>query len=259
MESIQPRHLILHFHIFKNAGSTVDTFLNYNFPGQCGGIEGRSPGDTLCSDDILRFAQREQHLKAISSHQARLPVPVAPDIVFHPVLFLRHPIDRAASVYYFDRRQPYNQLHTGVCMAHENSLAGYVRWALGEGNHAVMRNFQTIYLAGRERDMGTAYARVEDLQSAMANLSALPVFGIVEDFDRSLKRIVHHLSTHFGRLKAKYRITNRSTERRSRLEDRLREVERMLGPRLYLELLEQNSYDIQLYQYGRKLIGLPPC
>ena len=51
------RHVIVHYHIFKNAGSTVDSVLKNNFGDRCGSIEGRNPWDTLCPDDILKYKE----------------------------------------------------------------------------------------------------------------------------------------------------------------------------------------------------------
>jgi hypothetical protein len=250
---LSERHIIVHYHIFKNAGSTVDTFLNYNFVGHCGSVEGQNPWDTLWPEDILTYARSNKHLRAISSHQARLPVPSGSGISFHPILFVRHPIDRVASVYHFERREPYNQHHLSIRMAHENDLAGYIRWGLSGGNHTVLRNFQTIHLAARERDMRTAIATDEDLQNALRHLSTLPVFGVVEEFDHSIEKIVRYLSPHFGALLPKYQVVNRSTARRGNLQDRLEDIERQLGPDLYCELIEKNSLDLKLYEHALKI------
>ncbi len=98
------RGVVIHYHLFKNAGTTVDSLLERSFGPAWRPLE-RAPNTRFVSaDDFLRLAIRDPAVQAISSHSARLPTPSDPQIVFHPVVFLRHPIDRIRSVYEFERR-----------------------------------------------------------------------------------------------------------------------------------------------------------
>ncbi|MHC4588862.1 MAG: hypothetical protein ACYTAQ_05875 [Planctomycetota bacterium] len=56
-------------------------------------------------DAVLRHVRERPDVIAFSSHQARFPVPTDDAVEFHPIIFLRHPITRVASVYAFERRQ----------------------------------------------------------------------------------------------------------------------------------------------------------
>ena len=252
------RHIVLHLHIFKNAGSTFDTFLTHNFPSSCGGVEGEYPWGTIDSDRLCSYALANTPLRAISSHQARLPLSHCPGVNFHPIVFLRHPIDRVGSVYSFERRQPLTTNQQAGSVAHQTDLAGYVRWGLTDGNPCVIRNFQTIHLAGRDRDMRTAFALEPDLRTAMARIASLPAIGIVEDFARSIRRIADYLRPYFGRLGVKYDIVNTSPEREGSLIRRLEALENALGRSLYQELLDKNALDMKLYEYALRLSRVLP-
>jgi len=250
------RHIIAHYHIFKNAGSTVDTILQRNFGRLWGSIEGNNPWDTLSPDSILRYALAHPTLKAISSHHARPPVPIDSNTVFHPLIFLRHPIDRVGSVYSFERREPKSSPGLGVKIARKNDFAGYVRWRLSDGNGAVIKNFQTVHLSGREKDMRTASASEKDLGDAMERISHLPFFGIVEMFDDSIVRMKTQLAQYFGQIDTNYTVANQSAERKKMLLERLDEIEDALGTGLYQELLDKNALDMQLYDKAVKLFEL---
>jgi hypothetical protein len=249
------RRIIIHYHIFKNAGSTVYSILKNNFGDRCGSIEGINPWDTLGSDAILKYAMENPSLKTISSHQARLPVPKCLNLVFHPLIFLRHPIDRVGSVYSFERREPLSSPSLGVKIAHENDFAGYVKWRLSEGNGAVIKNFQTVHLSGRQNDMRVAIATDNDLKDAIEKISQLPVFGIVELFDESIARMSNHLSQYFERLDVNYSVANRSMERKNTIQERLDDIKIMLGLDLYQELLLKNVLDMQLYDHALRLFS----
>jgi hypothetical protein len=249
------RHIILHYHIFKNAGSTVDSILKNSFGNRCGSIEGLNPWDTLGAGDILKYAIKNQSIKTISSHHARLPKPHSPNIAFHPIIFLRHPIDRVGSVYSFERRQPINSPSLGVKIARRNDFAGYVRWRLSDGNGAVIKNFQTVHLSGRQNDMRVAHATDNDLKDAIVKISQLPFFGIVELFDNSIERMNKYLSQYFENIDVNYSITNRSTERRNTLLERLDDIEIMLGSDLYQKLLNNNALDMHLYDHALRLFS----
>jgi len=247
------RHVLLHYHIFKNAGSTIDAILKNNFGDQCGSIEGRNPWDTVDSGAILRYTMNNPNIRAISSHQARLPVPNCSNIFFHPLMFLRHPIDRVGSVYSFERNQPINSKSLGANIAREKEFAGYVKWRLSDGNGAVIKNFQTVYLSGREHDMRMANATESDLKEAMETVSQLPFFGLVEHFRDSMEKMRKYLSKTFGSIDVTYSILNKSTERKTLLQERLDDIELMLGPDLYQELLEKNKLDMRLYDHALNL------
>lgn len=246
------RHIVVHYHLFKNAGTTIDTVLQNHFGNACGAVEGAHPWETLTPADIADYARAHPDLRAISSHQARLPAPEAADMAFHPVLFLRHPIDRVGSVYEFERLQPPESPSLGARIAREQDFAAYVRWRLTPGNGAVIRDFQTTHLSAREADMRTARATTADLAEACARLDALPFFGLVERFDESLARMRTWLSPHVGTLPVRYTVENSSEGRKTTLEERLREIATALGPELYARLLQENALDLRLYEHATR-------
>lgn len=242
------RHIVLHYHIFKNAGVTLHALLRDNFgAAACTRLEGDIPRRILPAERLLEHVRAHPQLRALSSHQARLPVPQAPDIMFHPLLFLRHPIDRVGSVYAFERSQPAHSASLGAAIAAERDLAGYVRWRLEDGNGSVIRNFQTVHLSSNFDDMRSAVATEADLAVAIEQLQQLPFFGLVERLPESLAWMQAQLRPFFGELGLAHAAHNASRGRAATLDQRLAAIRRALGPDLHARLLECNRLDQMLY------------
>jgi hypothetical protein len=248
------RQVIIHYHIFKNSGSTIDSILKRNFQGNWLNFEGKNPWDTLDGKSILNYTYENTNVKVISSHHARLPVPESMDIKFFPLIFIRHPIDRVGSVYSFERRQPKNSPSLGAKIAQKNRFKEYVKWRLSEGNGCVIKNFQTVHLAGREKDMRIADANELDLRTVFDRLNKLPFIGIVEMFEESVSRMKAFLEPKFGAIDASFSIQNKSFERKSFLEERLEDIQIALGKKVYQELIQKNNLDMELYNYALKLV-----
>lgn len=246
------RNVIVHYHLFKNAGTTVDSIMMRNFSGELNGsIEGKLPWDTLSPDDLLSYALNNPQLRYITSHQARLPVLPANGVRFHPVLFLRHPIDRVESVYLFERREPETSVSPSARIAREYGLPGFVEWVLSPEATAVARNFQVAHLAAIDRDMRCAFPSEAHLEVALQQMRALPFLGLVERFDESLGLLDAYLGPSFGRLDLGYNIENRSVGRASSLGERLERIRKTIGDALYEDLCDCNALDLRLYEEGK--------
>jgi len=234
----------------------MDSVLHRNFPdGAHGHIEGPYPWSAVHPNEILDYALANPALQVISSHQARLPLPQHPDITFLPILFLRHPIDRFASVYEFERRQPADSISPSVEIARTGGLAEFANWVVERDATAVCRNFQVAHLAGAQHDMRIARATDADYLRALDHLKSLPFFGLVESFEESLKGIQDFLRTHTGELNATFTIENFTPGRKATLEERLHHIESELGPSLYRELLEHNALDLLLYREAERMFA----
>lgn len=242
------RHLILHYHIFKNAGSTIDAILKKKFHSNWAVVEGRPSTYRLETDELVKYILGNPHLLAVSSHEARPPVPVSPNLKFYPIIFFRHPIDRIGSIYSY-RRSQLEILTRSTKVAHEMDMAGYIRWCLENPSAETVINFQTRYLSVSEKNpRGMA-----DFELAMQRLLDAPFFGLVEYFDESLKQLKNYLFGTFGDMDFGYKIMNRSPNRLGTLKERLAHIEYSLGDSLYEELLGRNALDLQLYEQAIKI------
>jgi|CXWL01.1.fsa_nt_gi hypothetical protein len=247
------RDILIHHHIFKNAGSSFSSILDHNFGRNHVNIEASEPWGVLHQDEIMRLIQDNPQIKAVSSHTARLFPAKVGNIRFHPMLFLRHPIDRVGSVYSFERRQPNNSSSIGAKIARQSSIKEYVAWRLTKGNGAVIRNFQVVFISGRERDMRYAEATIDDLMLAKERIAQMKVFGLVEFFQESLVKLKKSHEEVMESFEIKYAHQNQSADREEHIDSRIEVLKQALGAALYEELIEKNSLDIELYNTARKL------
>ena len=137
------RPVLVHYHIFKNAGTSVDVALQRSFGSRWTTFEGSHARDVQTSGQLGRFLQDRPEVCAVSSHLARPPLPFPG---CRPIAFLRHPLLRARSVYEFVRRYPEQP---GCPASHRQSFSMFVQWAL-DGDEAegasVIRDCQLGHL-----------------------------------------------------------------------------------------------------------------
>lgn len=245
-QSVEPRHLLLHYHLFKNGGSTVDAVLQRHFGDAWIGVEGDRPWSVLPAEAWTGLLDEQPGLRAISSHQARMPPPALPGVRFHVLFFLRHPIDRAGSVYAFERRQASDS--PGARAARSMAFAEYVDWRLHEGHGGVICNFQTVYLGWPGGEAAATATADDALDNAIACVRAAPFFGLVERFDASLARMHDWLAPYFGDIDVRHAAVNRSEGRAASLDERLAAIRQELGPRRYQALLDANALDLALHE-----------
>ena len=232
------RPLVFHYHLFKNAGTSIDELLHHNFGSLWAAQEfpvARRENAIAVGD----FIRGNPHLQAISSHTALLPPPQIEGVEIFPIIFIRHPIDRLRSAYEFERRQ--NATTAGARLAKAHDFAGYLRELLKNPRHRQIRNFQTLRLSHNEP------ARKEtELQRAIAVIERFPFVGAVERFDESLQE----LETRLQRLIPDFQVRpvhrNAALSRHAVLADRLSEVATMLGDDLYAEICAANSDDLAI-------------
>jgi hypothetical protein len=255
-ESRGMRLVLVHYHLFKNAGTTIDGILARSFAGAAHGqIEGPEPWSTVSPQQLLDYVLTNPALQLVSSHQARLPVPTDPRVLFLPILFLRHPIDRFASVYEYERRQPVQSISPSAIIARDNDLRTFAKWTIGQDATAVCRNYQVIHLADAQGDMRFARATHEDYLQALKRLKELPVFGLVDSFEESLLGLQQLLRPHIGAIDLDFIIENASPGRSRTLTERLDRIESELGSSLYRNLLEVNALDMLLYHEAQQMFS----
>ena len=244
--TIQPRSgnsaraLIFHYHLFKNAGSSVDELLRRNF-GRRWALREFNVSRSQNLAAVTEFLGNNLDLQAISSHTALLPAPQLSGVEIFPVIFIRHPIDRLRSAYEFERRQEANT--PGSRLAKLHGFDGYLRELLQNPRHRQIRNFQTFRLSHNE----PAWKKSE-LERAVLALEKLPFVGLVERFDDSLVQLQIRLRPLFPKFCVQPVHRNASSSRQETLPSRLAKIEEMLGSELYGEILDANANDLAVYE-----------
>ena len=103
MEVILPapsvRFAIIHYHIFKNGGSTIAALLEREFKSQFVSLHGPCGCSILRNDQVSDFFEENRQVAALTSHHLRYPKLQVPEVVVFDWCFLRHPLNRIASLY----------------------------------------------------------------------------------------------------------------------------------------------------------------
>jgi hypothetical protein len=243
------RNVIIHYHLFKNAGTAVDKILHKTFGKNWIKVEGEGPRGRVSSEDLSELLQCNNSIQAISSHQALLPMPESIDYNAIPILLIRHPIDRVRSVYQFERKQ--RRGTPGAEYASSHNFREYVSWRLAQSSNGVIHNFQCRFLLRRTESLNpsvdaSTYPAILDV------LETLPFFGLVEQFDRSMHLFNKNFDNALRFRKGSIKRLNVTQIKNSSLEERIISVRNELGGVLFEELLNRNNFDIKLYDDAEK-------
>src|SRR5262245_843590 len=129
------RAVVVHYHLFKNAGSSIDAALKAYFGSRwCAMDHGEKPGHVYSHKDVSDFIRSRPEIACVSSHQLRPPLR-SPAVNIYPILMLRHPLDRIGSIYRFERKrgQRRNRKRPLARMAACSRFRKFVEWALAKG------------------------------------------------------------------------------------------------------------------------------
>lgn len=235
------RKVILHYHLFKNAGTSVDAALKENVAPEEWVTREFPLQPNVNREQVSEWILNNIQARIFSSHTAYLPPPKLEGVKVLPVIFIRHPIDRIASAYAFEARQTGDSF--GAVLARNTNLSGYIQVRLAIPNDHQCRNFHIHRLSMMfDKSYGGALTR------AKMALTALPFVGIVERFDWSLMRLESWLQSEgFDGLRLRP-IRKNVSRPISELQDRLRKIERELGETIYRRLIEENEDDLILYE-----------
>lgn len=174
------RTIILHYHLFKNAGTSVDAILKRNFGTRWVTREFPVRGDNNTAL-VEEWIRETPDAIAYSSHTMMGPIPQVEGVRVISFLLLRDPIERIKSAYRFERTQDADTW--GAQLAKTHDFEGYVRARLDRPGDRQCRNFQTYRLASMMPGDGS------ELDRAKRALAALSVVGRVEAFDEAMGRL----------------------------------------------------------------------
>jgi SAM-dependent methyltransferase len=231
------RPIIIHYHFFKNAGTSVDAILQRNFGA---GWTSREYPPRSTPNAAREFLVANPQIAALSSHTLPLPPPNIPDAEILPILFIRHPLDRLKSAYLFERHQRADT--EGSRLARQHDFAGYLRARLAVPGDRSCRNFHTYRLAmGEPADSGSEWER------ALRAFERLPFIGSVEAFDASLAALEEMAKPWFPEFRV-FQARENVSRAPSSIEDRLPQLEDELGAETFEMIAAANADDLELYR-----------
>jgi hypothetical protein len=244
------RTIIFHYHLFKNAGTSVDELLRRNFSARWTTQEfGGSRHDNAAA--AAAFIRNNPHLKAISSHTALLPLPRIEGVEIIPIIFIRHPIDRLRSAYEFERKQ--KSASRGARLAKTHDFASYLTALLQPARSRQVRNFQTYRLSMGSPGTGNYRAR------ALDTINTLPFVGLVDAFGESIERLTPLLKDHFPDFTPSIpHINAHSPASQLSLAGRLAAINAVVGDAFYEDISRRNADDLHIHEYVSAIYGKSP-
>ena len=234
------RSVLIHAHLFKNAGSTFDWSLRRSF-GERFVDHGEDDAMRRGSAYLGPYLEAQVQLQALSSHWITFPLPELRRTHLHLALFFREPLERVRSVYDFERRQLPADTR-GARKAKEVGFGDYVRWSLEPQQGPVIRNFHTRCCSGDFLGDDP----VELYEKAVTTLYSTQCLGLVHRYDESVVLFEHLLSEHFPDLDLSYLPQNVAGGTEGTVEHRRQAVLAELREGAE-ELLIANQFDLRLH------------
>lgn len=174
------RTVILHYHLFKNAGTSVDRILSENF-GAAWESREFGTGSVHNTHLVEQWIRNTPHGAAYSSHTMVGPLPRVDGVKILPIVLMRDPIERIKSAYIFERLQRNGSWES--MLAQSLSFEGYCAERLAQSGDRQCRNFHCSRLSSLILGEGT------ELDHASLALREFALVGRVEEFDTFLARL----------------------------------------------------------------------
>ena len=236
--------VILHYHLFKNAGTSLDAAFKDNFSEAKGEwlTKEFSSQPMKNREQLKQWIIENPQAKCFSSHTAVLPVPKIEGVKVLPVIFFRNPIDRIASAYSFEKKQGGDGF--GPTLARSTTLAGYVETRLSIFSDRQCRNFHAARLS-------TMFGHNQGDESERAKMAVkyLPFIGIVENYSNSLVELEDLLKNKgFDDIKLKFVEKNVSRDAKKSLDEKMVEIKEKLGEKLFKKLVDANEIDLSIWK-----------
>jgi hypothetical protein len=242
---VRKRCILLHYHIFKNAGTTVSFILERNFGRRVAFLDSGNFNAVLDNHTLIDFLQKHPRVTAVSSHQLRPPKPKDERFLFRDILFLRNPLARLSSTYDFYRRTDITQ-DPLTSEAKRRNTADFMRLLI-EDYPQYVNNVQVNYLVAQNRQNGES-----DLQTAFRVACDATVLGVTELFDIGAVMAEYSLSGFFERLNFGYVAQNVSSMKPRQLDVHLGQFRDACGDLIYEDLLQCNALDLELLSLAGK-------
>lgn len=242
------RRVVFHYHLFKNAGTSVDKILKDSFPDKWATREFKYKSIHTANPGVETWISENPEIIAFASHTARLPVPEIENTEIFPVIFVRHPLLRIYSGYIFETTQDADT--PGSRLAKANDFPEYLDKRMKRPKDATARNFQATRIANLFKPAdGTLEAR------AMRALEILPFLGLVEQFEPSmstLKRVLARRDLNLVGTDAKENVSSKS---KKNFEGQVKEIRKMLGSEIYKTFESKNKVDLKIHNIVRDWYG----
>ncbi|MDP3297581.1 MAG: sulfotransferase family 2 domain-containing protein [Thermodesulfovibrionia bacterium] len=241
------RTVIIHCHIFKNAGTIFDRSLERNF-GQAFFVHRDDEKMKKGAEYLGPFLHEHTYIKALSSHHIRFPLPDVSNTRLLPTLIIRHPVDRVGSVYLFERKQ--DAQTPEAINIRKMSFQNYVLWRMKPTNEGIIRNFQTRYCLDEQSEV----LNEENYKIAQKRIRETHLLGLVDYYDESMVLFEEVLRPYYPDINLAYIKENVTLGGERGLEQRVNAIFQSLSIEIIDILFANNQWDLMLYLEAKSII-----
>jgi hypothetical protein len=240
------RFVILHYHFFKNAGSTIEDVLDHSFGDRFGQLETPENQGLISNRELLQHLDTKPGLSAFSSHQIRHPLPEAPGYLFFDICFLRDPLDRLRSFYDYFRQRP-NPADPMSDLANTSTLGEFVTRMIEDYSLFVRNNQVNLIACGGDSDEPGE----SDLELAIHRMREASFPGVVDCFVQSIAVGERSMRIAFPELDCARPAVNVSRGMQGTVESRVEEMRAACGPQVFEKLRRMTALDQRLVDFTR--------
>ncbi|HWE49823.1 MAG TPA: hypothetical protein VG273_08545 [Bryobacteraceae bacterium] len=241
------RFVLVHYHILKNAGTTIEEFLDHSFHEGLLRLESDGRDGILGPEALLSIVDANPGILAVSSHQIRHPLPETCGTVFFDLCFLRDPLDRVRSLYDYFRHRPANGEPLSE-LANRSNLGEFVA-AMVEEQSLHVRNVQVNLIAqAGDSDEPTP----ADLETAWDRIQQTSFLGVVDCFHESVVAGQYFLKAVFPSLNCDVPPANTSNGLEGTLSSRVEQMRAACKARVFDELVRITALDSELVRRARE-------
>ncbi len=246
-QSNEQRVILIHNHLFKNAGTTIDWALEKNFGKSF--IDHRDDVSMRKGASYLGpYIDENRKIRALSTHHLTYPLPILPNTRLVNIMMFRHPIERVTSVYKFEKNYP-EVLTLGVEKARQLNLRDYILWRMTPQAGATIRNFH-IRKTLPPRKSNQEDINDQDFANSKQLVATIEMLGLVEKFDESMVLFEEFMKFQIHRsIDLAYIPQNIGQVEKGSSQSRLDRLKLEIGEDVYNLLIEKNKPDILLYEW----------
>jgi len=192
--------------------------------------------------------KKNPNIVVFSSHHIRFPFPHDPTLYFIPIVFIRHPIDRAFSQYNFNKNTNNEDIFSKK--AKSMNAADFILWNL-ETKKPIMRDTQFKFLNDKSLN-----SPQKEFASVIHGLETCPILGVVDRFDESMVIAEEYLKKIFQNIDLSYVKQNVSPDRKNDLKERIESGRNEIGDKVMGLLIENNKKDFKIYSKANEELDL---
>lgn len=225
--------MLIYLHIPKTAGTTMMAILKQNYGTGFHRID--NEGKRL---KWIKLPEDER--AAVTCLTGHITYGIHEYIpgFFQYVTMLRDPVERILSLYYYVREKN----HVLAPLLSQITLKEFVeKQVISDTNDGMVR-----FLAGKSEfgqiKPASGKMTIDDLETAMSNLTTFTQIGFVETFNESLRKFTQEFNWNYNHYVSMLINTGRP-------------VASDLPRRVIQCLTEYNQLDYELYRFGKKLMG----